>query len=536
MGRELSQPPKWAVRTPADRLALERGYYWDQRKANHVVTFTETFFKSPYVNGGLTPIKLQPLQKRFLQSVYAWRKPNGNARFRTANLHCPKKLVGKTLLVQILSFYELFGGNNSAPWIITGAASAKNSEQVYDGVSYAVKHSPFADFADDTPSLKRIIVEDLAGKFQSVAAAGDKLHGPQISLCVLDESHVVPEGLRDSLWLGPKARPNGLSIAISTAGNDISHWYYALYRKSKRILSGQDMDLGHYAEVYEMDQDGDPLDKAQWCKANPTLGKVPWADIEVFESELEFEKSISIGRWLNFMQLSLGLWCAPEEAVWIWPTDYEGHKADFTEDELKKYPCAMGVDLSEVCDPSSVSICHKLPDNKFYVRSWAWTAAQGVKEREASQLPKYRQFIEEGSMFETTGNMIDKDMVLRHVIEKCKTYNPSVIRFDPRSAWVMMQDLESMGYRCESVTQNFKSFNDPMASFARAYKEGRILHDGSTWLKYCLGNVRIEVDKNGLMAPHKARSVDKIDGAISCLLAYAPIMGTTAAAPRVFRL
>jgi phage terminase large subunit-like protein len=53
------------------------------------------------------------------------------------------------------------------------------------------------------------------------------------------------------------------------------------------------------------------------------------------------------------------------------------------------------------------------PGRKFFVRSWAWVAEAGVREREKTNLPKYQQFIAEGSMVMTPGDVIDKSAVLK---------------------------------------------------------------------------------------------------------------------------
>lgn len=89
-GRNSRKPPSWARRTRADEVALEQGAYWDEAKANHVVKFTETFFRSQFVQGKLT---LCEEQRRFLMSLYGWRLKDGRRRFRFANLHVPKKSV-----------------------------------------------------------------------------------------------------------------------------------------------------------------------------------------------------------------------------------------------------------------------------------------------------------------------------------------------------------------------------------------------------------------------------------------------------------
>src|SRR5262249_7416113 len=148
----------------------------------------------------------------------------------------------------------------------------------------------------------------------------------------------------------------------------------------------------------------------------------------------------------------------------------------------------------ETTDPSSCSICWALPDGRFFFRSWAWVATRGVQLREAVNLPRYQQFQAEGSMTVTDGDMIDARLVRDHVVRLCTTYDVRTVNFDPRGAFVLAHEIEEQGYGTERVPPSPRYFNGPMKEFSRAYAEGRILHDGSGWQRYCLSNVRIEVN------------------------------------------
>jgi phage terminase large subunit-like protein len=120
----------------------------------------------------------------------------------------------------------------------------------------------------------------------------------------------------------------------------------------------------------------------------------------------------------------------------------------------------------------------------------------------------------------TKGDMLDERAILKHLVDLCKRYRVSVVNFDPRSAYVLANRLSEEGVKCERVPPSPRYFNPAMVEFRKALEEGRIKHDGSSWLKFCLANVRVQVNKYDEVYPVRKKSVDKIDGAISTLLAY----------------
>lgn len=94
--------------------------------------------------------------------------------------------------------------------------------------------------------------------------------------------------------------------------------------------------------------------------------------------------------------------------------------------------------------------------------------------------------------------------------------------------WVWLECIFRVGHLGPSheFPQTFRYFNDPMREFEKAYKEGRIFHNGSSWLRYCLQNVRVETNKYSEIRPYRKVSVDKIDSAVSTLLAFVTCLTT----------
>lgn len=57
--------------------------------------------------------------------------------------------------------------------------------------------------------------------------------------------------------------------------------------------------------------------------------------------------------------------------------------------------------------------------------------------------------------------------------------------------------------------------------FERALLSRRIAHSGHAVLRWCVGNVVLDEDAAGNVKPNKARSPDRIDGAVAAVMALA---------------
>lgn len=519
--------PDWAIRTKSDHQAIKEGAVWDQSQADKIIKFAEAFVHPQFITG---KFKLLEWQKKFLSNLYGWRWSNGRRRWRFANLGVSKK-NGKTLLISIIALYELLASGEPSSMPVVCAASKENASQVFKELKHSLEKSFPGQVEDHTIRIathtKRIYIPSINAEFRTFASQGSRIHGEPVSCGLFDEvsQWKDPEVFR-AMRYNTDARPNGMCVAISNAGVDTSHFYYQqVYQKSKRILSGEDTDPTWYAEIWEADPKSDfEKDESQWHRSNPSLLSGVSFPVEQFRRDLNAAKE-HIGTWLTFMRLKLSIWCRDSDTVWLDTSDFDRYKKDIPDEELKDCECVIGVDLSEVSDPTSVSIVFDLGDRNYYVKSWCWVPEAGLKFRAKTTLPKFEIFIAEGSMVATDGNMIDRNKVRDHILDLCKTYpRLKAVNFDPHASYVLANDIEAEGYTTGRMVQSARNFNGPMTEFARAYKEGRITHDNSSWLRYTLGNVRVQVDKYGDIRPYKKASPDPaIDGAIATLLGFVSI-------------
>lgn len=512
-------PPTWAVRTAADRKALADGYYWDEDQAERIIRFVRAYVVPKYVAGEFA---LFEWQERMLRSLYGWRRPDGGRRFTKALLHVAKK-NGKTLLVSIIAAYELYAAGVASPLVISASTTKKNATQVYEQMKAVVaKQKKLRDLAKFTESEKLIRVASRDGEYWSMSSDAPGAEGWNISCGIVDEAHAHRSPtLYRTLEFGTSGRDSGLLVIISTAGNDLTHFYYSLVTRARALLAGNDLDPTFYAEVYEPGPADDLDEPRTWKKANPSLDLYPGFTTERFRLAWEAAKP-STGDRLNFLRYRMNVFTRAEDEAYIDLVRWDlCRKPAPLESELRSFPLYLGLDLSQTTDPSSLSAVWALPEKRWFVRSWAWVAAEGVRKREASNLPKYREFIADGWMVETPGSMIDCEPIRRKILDFRDRYQVKCMVFDPNSAVVFSKEIEGEGIEVFRMPQNYKHFNEPTKEFQSAVLAGKVDHDGNTWLRYCFNSVRVETDSYGNVRPVRAKSVDHIDGAVSTLMPFA---------------
>lgn len=521
-------PPDWAVRTAADRKALADGYHWDPEQADRVIRFAEAYVAPKYVAG---EFELFPWQRRFVQALYGWRRPDGGRRFTSALLHVGKK-NGKTLLVSLLAVYELYAAGVPSPLVVSASTTRKNAGQVYDQIKASINRAArLKALARLVEYEKRVKVESRDGEYWAMSADAPNAEGWNISFGVVDECHAHKSPkLYRALEHGTTGRDNGLIVVISTAGDDLTHFYYALVVRARRLLAGEDLDPTTYAEVYEPAEDADPDDPATWKAGNPSLDLYPGFTTERFRLGWEKAKQDTADR-LNFLRYRMNRFTRAEDAPWIDLVMWDRLRLDLADAELVKLPCFLGFDGSATTDPTSLSAVW-VRGRGYHVKSWAWVAEQGVRLREKGNLPKYQQYIAEGCMTMTPGNLIDKALVRAKLLAmRAAGHQVKGLAMDINGAHIFGTELQGAGFEVHSFPQSYRYFSEPTKEFAAGVAGGTVTHDGGSWLRNCVHAVRLKTDDQGNRRPVREKSVDKIDGAISTLMPFRCAMEEAAKPP-----
>ncbi|QEL18538.1 terminase large subunit [Limnoglobus roseus] len=515
------RPPAWAVRTAADRKALEAGCFWDAAAAERVIRFVEKYVTSRFIEGEL---RLFEWQVRFLQSLYGWRSADGTRRFKTALLHVPKK-NGKTLLVSAIAAYELFGAVQPKPLVVSASTTLKNAEQVFDNLKSTVNkkgNEKLKAISNPVPSENLIEVPKREGEYKALSSDEGGSEGLNCSCVIVDEAHKHKSpALFNTLEYATLARPDGILIIISTAGDDLTHWYYGYVRRGRNLLEGKDLDPTFYAELYEAKETDNLEDPAVWKRANPSLDLYDGYTSERFASTLATAKK-DTAAWLNFVRYRLNIFCRSEDAVWIQLAEWD-HCRESRPAAAVLAGCRLwlGLDGSQTTDPTSLSAVWLLPDKRYYAESHAWVAEDGVRKREKSNLPKYAQFVATNCMTITPGNLMDKNAVLPAILAYQGRGQLQQLVMDGSMVWVFGSEMTSdHGIKAEKMPQSNRYFGPVVKQFKFDVLERRLIHDGNEWLRWCINAVRLDVNKYDEGRPYRKKSADHIDGAVSLLMAY----------------
>ena len=524
-------PPTWAVRTKADKKAIAAGCYWDHDQADRIIRFARKYLAPKYTSG---PFLLFPWQERFLMSLYGWRQPDGTRRFRWAVLHVPKK-NGKTLLVSIIALYELVAAGEPSALVVSASTCKDNAKQVYEQLEATInQRDELKRISRPVDYQKKIFVAKKDAEYRSLSAEGRSHEGLNCSAVIVDEAHAHrSQALFNCLRYSTAGRRNGIVVVISTAGDDLTHFYAGFVERARNILAGDDLDTTFYAEVYEANPEKDDLeDPAVWRRCNPSLDLYEGFTAANFAGDVASAK-VKTDTWLNFQRYRLNIFRRPEDGGYIDLAKWDQCRGSVPEEELLAAPCWVAFDGSQTTDPSSVSAVWLLPGKRYFARSWAFVASEGVKLREQTNLPRYQQFAAEGVMEITDGNVIDKRAVRARICGlRDAGHQVQMIVMDGSGYVVFGTELEAEdGFTVFRMPQNMEHFADPTREFNDAVIAGTMMHDGNPWLRWCVNSVRLLTDSNGRSRPIRRKSVDKIDGAISTLMAFSQAYRATAPDP-----
>lgn len=83
----------------------------------------------------------------------------------------------------------------------------------------------------------------------------------------------------------------------------------------------------------------------------------------------------------------------------------------------------------------------------------------------------------------------------------------------------MVQDLEGMGFEVVAIGQGFASMSPPTKELMKLVLEEKIAHGGHPVLRWNMDNIFIRQDTATNIKADKAKSTEKIDGAIACIMA-----------------
>lgn len=518
-----------------------KGFVWDQAAGDRVIEFIETYCRHWKGEWAGQLIRLEEWQKWWIRVLFGWKRADGTRRFRKGWVEINRKNA-KTTVAAAIALYLLIADNEpGAEVYATATAEAQAKIVLQDAIA----------MAEASPELSTF-VEHLRSKGGTLYCAALKSKMTVLSSESRTKDGLSPHGdIRDEVheWNDPDlaakldtamgARRQPVTLEITTAGvYDSTSLGWQHHDYAVQILEGLIEDDRQFVFIASVDDDDDPIREADdpkfgvprsWLKANPNLGvscKIDFVREQVEEarnrpSEINKVLRLHFGRWTAQVTrwLDVDRWKACEDAA-------------FTEDELVGLECVGGLDLAEKVDLCAFVLVFMREGGglDLLCRFWlpeAQVAIQGKKGR-----PFLRQWVDEGWLHATPGEVIDHALIRREINElRARGFKFTEIGFDARSATQVATQLgEEDGFTMVDVRQGTLTLSEPSKLFESKIVERKARATGKPGgphpvMRWMVGNAVKRTDANMNIAPDKKRSKEKIDGVSAAVTALSRIVG-----------
>ena len=492
--------------------------HYDKDAADFVVAFIEQlkhtkgeFYKQPF--------ELIDWQEKIIRDIFGTLKPDGYRQFTTAYIEVPKK-CGKSELAAAVALYMLCADGEQRAEVYGCAADRDQASLVFDVACDMVRLCPALERrCNIRPSTKSINFEMTNSRYKAVSADVAGKSGINVSALIFDELWVQKDRkFFEMMTVGTSdARKNPLHFIITTAGNDTNTICYELHQKALDILEGRKRDPTFYPVIYGAALDEDWTDPKVWKKANPSLGitigidKVKAACDSAQQNPAEENA---------FRQLRLNQWV--KQAIRWMPMDkWDACAFPVDPEALEGRECYGGLDLSSTTDLSAFVLVFppSEDDDKYIVLPHFWVPEETLDLRVKRDHVPYDLWLKQGLINVTEGNVIHYAYIEKVIEQLGERYNIREIGFDRWGAVQMVQNLVGMGFTVVPFGQGFKDMSPPTKELMKLTLEQRIAHGGHPVLRWNMDNVFIRTDPAGGIKMDKAKSTEKIDGAVAMVMA-----------------
>jgi phage terminase large subunit-like protein len=491
---------------------------FDHNKAEHAVQFIKLLKHTKGVWYG-KPFELLPWQDRIIRDIFGTVKEDGYRQYNTAYIEVPKK-NGKSELAAAVALYLTCGDGEWGAEVYGCAADRQQASIVFDVAVDMVEQSPaLKKRIKPVLSKKRLVYMPTGSFYQVLSSEAYTKHGFNVHGVVFDELHAQPNRqLYDVMTKGSgDARKQPLFFLITTAGTDRNSICYEVHQKAADILRGKKKDSTFYPVIYGIEDGEDWGDEKVWYKVNPSLGHT--IDIEKVRAAYQSAKENPAEENL-FRQLRLNQW-VKQSVRWMPMETWEKCAYSVDPEKLKGRVCFGGLDLSSSIDITAfVLVFPPIPgDDKYYVLPYFWLPEETLELRVRRDHVPYDIWQQQGNLLTTEGNVIHYGFIEKFIEDLNTKYHIKEIAFDRWGAVQMVQNLEGAGFTVVPFGQGFKDMSPPTKELMKLTLEKRIAHGGHPVLSWMMDNIHVQTDPAGNIKPDKAKSTEKIDGAVGLIMA-----------------
>lgn len=494
---------------------------FDQQRANEHIEFLQLLRLTGDFYG--KPFELLPWQREIIANVYGTLTDDGRRQYKYAYLELPKK-NGKTELIAGMAIDHCLNDGPSGQ-IYCCAAEREQASLVYVAAKQKIEQDEYLESVFRVVDSKKEIHNIETGTFIKVLSAeAYSKHGLNPTVIIFDELHALQKrDLWDVMTFGSgAARKEQLVWIITTAGDDPDRksvgWEQHEY--ARKVRDAEIIDPSWYVKIYGYEGD-DIYDEANWYAANPSLGIT--INIENVRAEaLAAQNSESAERLFRWLRLNQ--WIATKRIGWLPVTLWDKTEATWTRDSLRGRECYMGIDLSSTTDLTATALLFPpRGDEPWRFVLDAWIPDANMKEREDRDHVPFAEWVRNGFVRATPGECVDYSILAAHIERTMREYEVLYLCADKwrieHLAAFMSDEIASS--KIITIPQNIENLSPAMKELERLMYAGEIEHEHNPCGRWAFGNVRVAMDGNENLKPHKGRSIDRIDPIMALIDAMA---------------
>lgn len=502
--------------------AHQRGLVWDEDEVQRNLWLVRQLkhWKGRHRGRHFEP---EPWQEHLVFApVWGWfkgkpRSQAGERRYNTCYLEIPRK-NGKTFTASAMGVQGLIGDMEYGAEVYATATTQVQATILFKDVVNTTKGTTLEKFIKY--QRHALMCPKLNGILRALASDSHSLDGLNPSLGIADELHEQKNrNLWDVINEGMAARDNPLMIGITTAGVDRSSICWELRNYLESVLTSHVQDDSFYGLICCAEPEDDIEDPETWWKANPNLGVSVRREFLAKESA---QAARSPSKENNFRRKHLNQW-TQQDVRWIVMRDWDACHSDMDNASLIGRPCYAGLDLAATKDVSAFSVLWPMDDGSYVVRCMYWVPEASAQERARSDRREVLNWVNQGFIKSTKGNVVDYAAIRRDIMEFYGTHDLRGLAYDPGFAGEpMIQALQEDGFPLRDIHQYKNHLGNmcaPSYEFEKLVSSGQLRHNGDPVLRWMAGNVTVTQDASGRIRPDKSKSSEKIDGIVATIMA-----------------
>lgn len=509
-------------------------YVYDTKDAVWRMRFIEGFCKhtkSPFYG---QPFILELWQKVFIEVFYSFKwtaegytEYYGGAppkdflrRFKKAILLVSRK-NGKSSLCSAIAFAELMVGPPGSD-IVCSSNDDKQARIIFDETG--VMRQLFDPFGKrgTHKNLQAIFNYNTNNKMFRLSDRTSNKEGRNIDGAILDESHeMVDNIIAKSIEQSQSTKDEPWFINITTEGFVNDGYLDKELKYARAVLRGDVEDPTLLSFLYTQDSENEIWqDERSWMKSNPSLGRIKKRKYIIDQmNKARHDKGERL-----FMLTKDFNWKMAIGEAWLLPDELE-NSATFNIEDLHGAIGLGGVDLSETTDLCAAKLLVMRPgDNTKYVIQKYWIPEARVEAGIKEDKQNYLEWARQGLLEISPGNENDFRLITQWFVRLVKEFNirPFKIGIDRWQAHYLIKELEETGFDCVKLTFNKKTVSNPMKLCEADLKSKLVNYNNNPIDRWCLSNVGLEVDSEGLIFPVKVQGLanKRIDGAVALIICY----------------